>query len=76
MRPRILQRQAHRLAGVRERFFAASKGCECRGAGAIPTGKRGIQSERTIAGLQRFLFTPERVQRLGEIQQNATGDRV
>ena len=54
-----------------KRFFAASKGCKYRGTGAIPTGKRAIQNERTIAGLQRLLFTPERVQRLGEIQQNA-----
>jgi len=70
VRPWILQCQTHRLPGVRERFFATSKGGKGRGTSAIPTGKRCVQSKRAIAGLQRFLLTPECVQCLGEIQQN------
>jgi len=66
----VLERHTHCLPGVRERFFATSKGCKCRGTSAIPTDKRSIQSKRAIAGLQRLFFTSERVQRLGEIQQN------
>jgi hypothetical protein len=64
----VLKCQTHRLAGVRECLFAAPKSGVYGGAGAIPTGERSIQSKSTIAGLQRLFFTPERVQRLGEIQ--------
>jgi hypothetical protein len=65
---RVLKCQTHRLAGVRECFFPATQSGIYGGAGAIPTGERSIQSKSTIAGLQRLFFTPERVQRLGEIQ--------
>jgi hypothetical protein len=64
----VLKCKTHRLVGVRERLFAAPKSGVYGGTGAIPTGKRTIQSKSTIAGLQRLFSTPERVQRPGEIQ--------
>src|SRR4029077_8760501 len=70
VRTRILERETHGLAGVRERLVASSESREHRGARPVASRERLIQSKRTITGAQGFLLTPERVQRLGEIEQN------
>jgi len=61
VRASVVERQTHRLPGVRERFFATPKGCKRRGTSAISTDKRSIQGKRAIAGVQRLFITPERV---------------
>ena len=67
--PSIRRREAHRLSMARQGFISASEGRERGGACVVSTGERCIQRERTVAGLERFRFAPERVQRPGEIQQ-------
>jgi hypothetical protein len=67
----VLECKTHRLPSVHQRFFASSEYRKRRGTGSVATGKRPIECERAIAGLQRFLFAPERMQRLSEIQQSA-----
>jgi len=70
VRTRIPERETHGLAGVGERLVASTESREHRGARAVATCERLIQGERAITGAQSFLFSPERVQCLREIQQD------
>ena len=76
MGPTILEREAHGLAGVRERLIDPSERPEHRSARSVASRERLIERKRAIAGAQSFFFPPERVQCLREIEENRNPVRL